>query len=29
MAGSAGGFGRLEDATRKILQMEEPLQPWW
>jgi processive 1,2-diacylglycerol beta-glucosyltransferase len=26
MAGSAGGFGRLEDATRKILQMEEPLQ---
>ena len=26
MDGSAGGFGRLEDATRKILEMEEPLQ---
>ena len=24
--GPAGGFGRLEDATRKILEMEEPLQ---
>ena len=26
MDGSGGGFGRLEDATRKILQMEQPLQ---
>lgn len=26
MAGSAGGFGRLEDATRKLLEMEDPLQ---
>ena len=26
MDGSAGGFGRLEAATRKILEMEEPLQ---
>ncbi len=26
MDGSSGGFGRLEDATRKILAMEEPLQ---
>jgi processive 1,2-diacylglycerol beta-glucosyltransferase len=26
MDGSGGGFGRLEDATRKILDMEEPLQ---
>jgi processive 1,2-diacylglycerol beta-glucosyltransferase len=26
MDGSGGGFGRLEDATRKILEMEEPLQ---
>jgi processive 1,2-diacylglycerol beta-glucosyltransferase len=26
MDGSSGGFGRLEDATRKILEMEEPLQ---
>ena len=26
MDGSSGGFGRLEDATRKILQMEQPLQ---
>lgn len=26
MDGSGGGFGRLEDATRTALQMEEPLQ---
>ena len=26
MDGSGGGFGRLEDATRKVLEMEEPLQ---
>ena len=26
MDGSSGGFGRLEDATRKILEMEQPLQ---
>ena len=26
MDGSGGGFGRLEDATRKILEMEQPLQ---
>jgi processive 1,2-diacylglycerol beta-glucosyltransferase len=26
MDGSGGGFGRLEDATGKILEMEEPLQ---
>jgi processive 1,2-diacylglycerol beta-glucosyltransferase len=26
MAGSVGGFGRLEDATRKLLEMEDPLQ---
>lgn len=26
MDGSGGGFGRLEEATRKILEMEEPLQ---
>ena len=26
MDGSGGGFGRLEDATRKILEIEEPLQ---
>jgi len=26
MDGSSGGFGRLEDATRKLLQMEQPLQ---
>jgi processive 1,2-diacylglycerol beta-glucosyltransferase len=26
MDGSGGGFGRLEDATRTVLAMEEPLQ---
>ena len=26
MDGSAGGFGRLEDAARTVLEMEEPLQ---
>ncbi len=26
MDGSSGGFGRLEEATRTLLQMEEPLQ---
>ena len=26
MDGSGGGFGRLEDATRKVMEMEEPLQ---
>jgi processive 1,2-diacylglycerol beta-glucosyltransferase len=26
MDGSGGGFGRLEDATRTVLSMEEPLQ---
>ena len=26
MDGSGGGFGRLEEATRTLLQMEEPLQ---